>query len=153
MYLSKNFTLEELSKSLAALNRGLDNTPKKQHIENLKLLCTHVLQPIRDHFGLPVTINSGFRSANVNRAIGGSFTSQHMLGQAADIEIIGVHNADIWRFVVANLDYDQVIAEHLELKKPNAGWVHVSYNKGKNRKEALSCTVSGRYQQGLHFKR
>ena len=153
MYLSRNFTVEELSKSLAAINRGLDNTPKKHHIDNLRLLCVHVLQPIRDHFALPVTINSGFRSANVNRAIGGSFTSQHMLGQAADIEIVGVHNADIWRFVQTLPAFDQVIAEHLEVKNPSAGWVHVSYAEGKNRKQGLSCTVPGQYRAGLHFKR
>lgn len=151
MKLSPNFTLSELTKSLTALNRGLDNTPPPFAIENLRLLCVHVLQPIRDHFGKPMTIQSGYRSPNVNRAIGGSYNSQHMIGQAADIEIAGVSNADIWRFA-QSLDYDQLIAEHLTTKNPSDGWVHVSYNNGGNRKEALSAVGGGKYVKGLQFK-
>ena len=152
MKLSPNFTVAELSKSITALNRGWDNTPPPFAIENLQLLCTHILQPIRDHFGKPMTIQSGYRSPNVNRAIGGAFNSQHMIGQAADIEISGVSNADIWRFAVS-LDYDQVIAEHLTLANPSDGWVHVSYNSENNRKQAMSAIGGGKYVSGLQFKK
>lgn len=151
MKLSPNFTLAEMTKSLTALNRGLDNTPPPFAVENLRLLCVHVLQPIRDHFGKPMTIQSGYRSANVNRAVGGSFKSQHMSGQAADIEIAGVSNADIWRFA-QSLDYDQLIAEHLSKTDPSAGWIHISYNKDGNRKQAISAVGGGRYVPGLQFR-
>lgn len=148
--LTRSFTLSELSKSRTALNRGWDNTPGKTCVENLKVLCEKVLQPVRDHFNLPVVISSGYRSANVNRAEGGAWNSQHLIGEAADFEIHGVHNADIWRWILANLQFDQLIAEHLSSKDPNAGWIHVSYSKN-NRKQALSC-VKGNYPQGLHFE-
>lgn len=152
MMLTRSFSLQELSKSRTAMNRGWDNTPPPFAVENLKLLCEHVLQPVRDHFNLPVMISSGYRSANVNRAEGGSVTSQHMIGQAADFEIFGVHNADIWRFIdESNLEFDQLIAEHLKINDPNAGWIHVSYNAKKNRKQAISC-VNGNYVPGLQYE-
>lgn len=150
MMLTRSFSLQELSKSRTAKNRGWDNTPPPYAVENLKLLCEHVLQPVRDHFNLPVVISSGYRSANVNRAEGGSHSSQHLIGQAADFEIMGVHNADIWRFIKANLEYDQLIAEHLQLDDPNAGWIHVSYSDN-NRKQAISC-VNGNYVAGLQYE-
>jgi len=115
-------------------------------------LCENVLQPLRDHFNLPVTVISGYRSANVNRAVGGRFNSQHLVGEAADIEILGVSNADVWRFIVAELPFDQVIAEYLEKNDPSAGWVHVSYSRGNNRKEAMSC-VKGKYSAGLLYEK
>lgn len=150
-YLTANFTLEEMCKSQIALNRGWDNIAKGEFVENLKALCENVLQPLRSHFSLPVTVISGYRSVNVNRAAGGRFNSQHLIGQAADIEISGVHNADIWRFIYSSLPFDQVIAEHLKQDEPNAGWVHVSYNKVKNRKEALSCIGPNDYVEGLQY--
>ena len=151
MMLTRSFSLQELSKSRTAKNRGWDNTPPPYAVENLKLLCEHVLQPVRDHFNLPVTISSGYRSANVNRAEGGSHVSQHMIGQAADFEIIGIHNADIWRFILTLPAFDQLIAEHLSLSDPNAGWIHVSYNHKNNRRQAISC-VSGGYVKGLQYE-
>ena len=150
-YLSPSFRLSEFVRSQAAINLGLDNTPGPQAIENLRQLCIHVLQPVRNHFALPVRINSGFRSANLNRAIGGALSSQHMLGEAADIEIEGVSNAHLWEFISKLPAYDQVIAEYLEANDPNAGWVHVSYRKDRNRKEAISCISRGVFLKGLHF--
>ncbi len=152
MNLTRSFSLAEMCKSQIALNRGLDNTPSPFIVDNLKMLCEKVLQPIRDHFNLPVTVVSGYRSANVNRAVGGQYNSQHLLGKAADIEIVGVHNADIWRFIYGSMDFDQVIAEHLEQDDPTAGWIHVSYSLAKNRKEALSCVAAGKYVSGLQYK-
>lgn len=150
-YLSPSFRLSEFVKSQTAINNGFDNTPTPKAVENLRELCVKILQPVRNHFALPVRINSGYRSANVNRIMGGSPTSQHMLGEAADIEIEGVHNAELWNFITKLPEYDQVIAEYLEATDPNAGWVHVSYRKGKNRKEAISCISRGTYLQGLHY--
>lgn len=143
MNLSRSFTLAEMCKSQTAINRGWDNTAKGDNLENLKALCVNVLQPLRDHFNLPVAVISGYRRANVNRAVGGRFNSQHLVGEAADIEIFGVSNADVWRFIVAKLPHDQCIAEYLEKNNPNAGWVHVSYSRQNNRKEAFSYTKAG----------
>lgn len=150
-YLTANFTLEEMCKSQIALNRGWDNMAKGEVIENLRQLCENILQPIRSHFSLPVTVISGYRSANVNRAAGGKWNSQHLIGQAADIEIFGVHNADLWRFIYGKLPFDQVIAEHLKQDDPNAGWIHVSYNKSGNRGESLSCIGPNDYVAGLQY--
>jgi len=150
-WLSQNFTLEEMCKSSTAIKNGWDNTPSPNYINNLRLLCAHVLQPIRTHFNLPVTVSSGFRSANLNRAMGGSNTSQHMFGQAADIEIKGVANYILWQFIADNLSFDQVIAEYLEINSPSAGWIHVSYKSSDNRGQTLSCVGPGRYVTGLQY--
>ncbi len=106
MNLSKSFTLNELTKSQEATRLGIDNTPNKEHILNLKLLCENVLQPIRDFYGMPLSVSSGYRSAALCEAIGSSNKSQHTKGQAADFEIFGVANKDLADFVVKNLDYD-----------------------------------------------
>ena len=154
MNLSRSFTLAELCKSQTAINRGWDNMAKGDYIENLRALCENVLQPLRDHFNLPVTVISGYRSPNVNRAVGGRFNSQHLVGEAADIEIAGVSNADVWRFIVAELPYDQCIAEYLEKNDPSAGWVHVSHSRVNNRKEAFSYTkVGSKPVAGLMYAR
>jgi len=150
--LTRSFTLQELCKSQTATNRGWDNTAKGENIDNLRALCENVLQPLRDHFNLPVTVISGYRGANVNRAVGGRFNSQHLVGEAADIEIDGVSNADVWRAIVAELPFDQVIAEYLEKDDPNAGWIHVSHSRVNNRKEAMSC-VKGKYLAGLLYEK
>lgn len=150
MNLSPNFTLAEMCKSQTALNRGFDNMAKGEMVENLKALCENVLQPIRDALG-PVTVVSGYRAANVNRAVGGAFNSQHLVGEAADIEVPGVSNADLWRYIFKNLEFDQLIAEHIRQDDPSAGWVHVSYSRVKNRKEAMSCVATGAYVKGLKY--
>lgn len=150
MYLSPSFSLNEFVKSGAAIRLGLDNTPPPSAVENLRELCLNVLQPIRNKWGLPVVISSGYRSANLNHAVGGSSTSLHLFGQAADIEVPGVSNAELWRFIRGNLPFDQLIAEYLEADDPRAGWIHVSYKKFENRKQALSC-VGGAYVDGLKY--
>lgn len=150
MYLSPSFSLSEFVKSPTAIRLGIDNTPTDNVIENLRELCINVLQPIRNKWGLPVVINSGYRSPALNKAVGGASSSQHVLGQAADIEIMGVNNADLWKFIRSNLPFDQLIAEYLQPNDPNAGWIHVSYKKFENRKQALSC-VGGAYVDGLKY--
>jgi uncharacterized protein YcbK (DUF882 family) len=97
MNLTKNFTLEEMTKSETALRYDIDNTPNEQEISAMKLLAEKVLQPVRDHFGKGVKVNSGFRNQDVNQKVGGSRNSDHTRGQACDIEIPGVPNAETRR--------------------------------------------------------
>jgi zinc D-Ala-D-Ala carboxypeptidase len=139
MNLSKSFTLNELTKSQEATRLGIDNTPNEEHILNLKLLCENVLQPIRDFYGMPLSVSSGYRSAKLCEAIGSSSKSQHTKGQAADFEIFGVANKDLADFVVKNLDYDQCILEFWNENEPNSGWVHCSFNASGNRKQFLKA--------------
>jgi zinc D-Ala-D-Ala carboxypeptidase len=139
MNLSKSFTLNELTKSQEATRLGIDNTPNEEHILNLKLLCENVLQPIRDFYGMPLSVSSGYRSAALCEAIGSSSKSQHTKGQAADFEIFGVANKDLADFVVKNLDYDQCILEFWNENEPNSGWVHCSFNSAGNRKQFLKA--------------
>ena len=139
MNLSKSFTLNELTKSQEATRLGIDNTPNEEHILNLKLLCENVLQPIRDFYGMPLSVSSGYRSAALCESIGSSSKSQHTKGQAADFEIFGVANKDLADFVVKNLDYDQCILEFWNENEPNSGWVHCSFNKDNNRKQYLQA--------------
>ena len=150
--LSANFSLHELTKSEIALRLNLDNTPGEAEIESLRLLCEKVLQPVRDHFGKGVKVNSGYRSPESNAAVKGSKTSDHCFGRAADIEIPGVANADLAQWIMDNLDYTQLILEFYTPGIPDSGWVHVSYNPADLRKQELTATkVAGKttYLPGL----
>jgi hypothetical protein len=147
MNLSPNFSLHELTKSETALRLDLDNTPGEAETEALRLLCEKVLQPVRDHFGKGVKVNSGYRSPESNAAVGGSRTSDHTRGMAADIEIPGVANADLAQWIMDNLDYTQLILEFYTPGIPDSGWVHVSYNPADLRKQELTATkVAGKTQ-------
>lgn len=151
-YLSANFTLEELCKSQTALRRGIDNLPKEPEdtwiIENLTRVCGHVLQPVRDYFGVAFSPSSGYRSLALNRAIGSKDGSQHVKGEAADFEVAGIDNPDLAAWITENLDYDQVILEFYTPGDPNSGWVHCSATGGANRRVALTINGAGT-QQGL----
>jgi len=152
MNLSANFTLKELTKSDTATRLGIDNTPDDATIENLKLLCEMVLQPVREHFGKSVTVNSGYRSPESNAAVGGSKTSDHCKGQAADIEIDGLPNPELAQWIMDNLDYTQLILEFYTQGQPNSGWVHVSYDPNNLKKQELTAIkVAGKttYLNGL----
>ena len=141
MKLTANFSLEELTKSETALRLGLDNEPNDEQLANLVALCECVLQPVRDHFGKGVKVNSGLRTLAVNRAIGSKNTSDHTKGMAADIEIPGVANADLARFIVdSGMEFRQVILEFYTPGIPDSGWVHVSYNPADNKKQVLTVT-------------
>lgn len=138
MRLSNNLSLSEMTKSITAIRLGIDNTPTETHLNNMKALANNVFQPIRDYFGKPITISSGYRSEKLNKAIGGSLTSQHSKGEAMDIDNDGtsISNTDIFNFIKTNLIFDQLIWEFGDNKKPD--WVHVSYkSNGVNRKEVL----------------
>ena len=147
MNLTTNFSLNELTKSEVALRMDLDNTPGEAEIASLRLLAEKVLQPIRDHFGKGVKCNSGFRASAVNQATGGSSTSDHCKGQAADIEIPGVANADLAQWIMDNLDYTQLILEFYTPGIPDSGWVHVSYDPNNLKKQELTAMkVAGKTQ-------
>ena len=147
MRLSKNFVLSEMTGSRTASRRGIDNTPPPKAIAALKTLCVEVLQPLRDHLGKPITVTSGYRSPRLNRAIGGSGSSQHCKGEAADFKVPGVSHLEIARWMERKLNYDQLIYEFGE-----NGWIHVSYRAGRLRNMELSARrVRGRvrYFPGL----
>ena len=137
MTLSKNFSLKELTASQTAARKGIDNTPSPTHQGNLQSLCTHVLQPIRDHFSQVVTVSSGYRSEALCLAIGSKTTSQHAKGEAADFEIFGISNKELGDYIHFNLNYDQLILEYWKESDPNSGWVHCSYTDGNNRRQYL----------------
>lgn len=143
MKLSKNFSLAEMTKSQTALRKGIDNTPTEEETAKLKILCQDVLQPVRDYYGKPVTVNSGFRCLKLNRAIGSKDTSQHRKGEAADIEIAGVPNKELAEWIRDNLEFDQLILEFYSDDDPAAGWVHVSYTNGGRRNQCLTIGKSG----------
>ena len=137
MKLTENFSLLELTKSQTAERKGIDNTPSPTHQDNLKSLCTRILQPIRDHFNRVVSVSSGYRSEALCIAIGSKTTSQHAKGEAADFEIYGLSNGELAEWIRENLDYDQLILEFWTPESPNNGWIHCSYNSEGNRKEYL----------------
>lgn len=149
MNLSPHFTLAELTHT----NRPFPNDPGPVQLANLKTLCETVLEPVRAHFGKPVRVNSGYRSAKVNAAVGSKAGSQHMLGEAADIEIDGVPNADLARWIRDNLAFDQLILEAYHPGQPSSGWCHVSYRKGRLRKQCLTMTMQSHgavYSNGIN---
>jgi len=151
MQLSKNFTLAEFTKSQTAIRLGIDNTPNDELIKSAKLLAENVLQPVRDALG-PTSVNSGYRGPELNKAIGGAKASQHMTCQAADIEVPGVPNYELAKWIEDNLDFDQVILEFYTPGVPDSGWVHVSYTGKDHRKQSLTAAkVNGKtaYSVGL----
>lgn len=149
MILSKHFKLEEFTRSQIAARNNLANIPGSGEVKNLENICYEILEPVRAKFDKPVTINSGFRSLEVNRKLGSSDSSQHTKGQAVDFEIAGVANIQVAYWLVSNVDFDQCILEFYKPEDGAAGWVHVSYNeKGSNRKQVL--TFDGKsYSNGL----
>ncbi len=138
MKLSPNFTLQEFTKSQTALRLGIDNTPEEDHLVAAQSLFLMVVQPIRDHFG-PTVLNSGYRGPALNEAVGGSATSQHCKGEAVDLEVPGVPNAEVAEWIRDNLDFDQLILEFYTPGIPDSGWVHVSYKNEGNRKSILTA--------------
>ena len=146
MKLSENFSLEELTRSATATKLGIDNTPDEEHLNNLQVVVDEIAQPLRDHFGKPVRINSGYRSPALNDAIGGSKKSQHSKGEALDLEIDGVSNMEVADWITENCDYDQVILEFYNpAEGPNSGWVHASCKAdlSQNRKRNLIALKDG----------
>lgn len=148
MKLSANFSLAELTKSQTASRKGIDNTPSEEAIANLRLVCENILQPVRDHYGIPFSPNSGYRGPELNAAIGGSSRSQHMTGQAVDFEVPTISNFDLATWVRENLEFDQLILECYQPGVPKSGWVHCSYI-GSNQRGAVLTYSGGQYSNGL----
>jgi hypothetical protein len=140
MKLSEHLDLSEVVRSESAKRKGISNMPTAEHIANFKLLAENIFEPIRNHFRCPIIISSGYRSKELNAAIGGSATSQHCSGEAIDIDMDGtpngVTNRMVFDYIKDNLTWDQMIFEFGD--KENPDWVHVSYeSSGKQRKQIL----------------
>jgi hypothetical protein len=137
MQLTKNFTLEELTRSSKTKALRIDNSPNAEQLSNLKALAENILQPLRDGLAFPIKITSGLRVPALNKAVKGSKTSQHIYGEAADIKVLG-KNKIIFDWIVENLDFDQIIWEFGTDTEPS--WVHVSYKKNEvNRRQKLKA--------------
>ena len=135
MKLTAHFALAEFTRSESAKRHGVPNEPTPEHLQNLIVLCEKVLEPIRIKFG-PINISSGYRSKTLNHYIGGSLNSQHCEAKACDIDMDGMGgptNKEIFEYIKNELEFDQLINEF------NYGWVHVSYNLGKNRRQVLDA--------------
>jgi zinc D-Ala-D-Ala carboxypeptidase len=146
MKLSAHLDLSEVTRSDMAKRKGISNMPTPEHIENFKKLAENIFEPIRKHFGVPITISSGYRSKELNTAISGSLSSQHCQGEAIDIDMdgssSGVTNKMVFDYIKANLPFDQLIFEFGTKDAPD--WVHVSYEStGKQRKQVLRAVKVG----------
>ena len=152
MKLSNNFHLKELTKSETADRLGLKNQPTDEQLVALTVVVNQVLQPVRDKFGI-VTVNSGLRGEEVNKAVGGSKNSQHCQGEAVDFECYSVSNWELAKWIQSELDFDQLILEFYKKGDPQSGWVHCSYSRfGGNRRKQMTAMKIGRgikYENGL----
>jgi len=147
MKLSEHFSLEEMVKSQTATRKGIPNTPSEAHTEAMRKVCENILEPVRTHYSIPFTPSSGYRSAELCLAIGSSVNSQHAKGEAVDFEVPSIPNFEVAGWVVANLDFDQLILEHYT--GGNTGWIHCSYKETDNRKEVLTFDRKNGYRKGL----
>lgn len=138
-----NFKISELIHSDTAIKYNINNMPDVNSLDNILNLITYCLQPIRDKIKKPMIITSGYRSLEVNRIVGGATNSQHRIGQAVDFKIPGMTSRQIVDFIKkSGIEYDQLIEEYSN----NTSWVHISYNKGKNRKQTFL------YKNGVYTK-
>lgn len=135
--MGKYFTISELCKSDTAKARRIDNTPTEEVKRNLEALIDNVLDPLREAYGKPIYVNSGYRCPKLNRAVGGVSTSQHLKGQAADIDVNDTEeNKKLYDYITKNLNFDQCLWEN------GGAWIHVSYKKdGNNRKQAFALNA------------
>jgi len=137
--LSEHFTLGEMS------GRRQDNIPNSEHLINLVILTQRVLQPLRNKFG-SIRVNSGYRCKEYNKSIGGVSNSQHTLGLAVDIVPLNCEIEGVFKHIVDNLEFDQAILETGQYSQ----WIHVSYNLGENRKQAMTAKVTN---EGTHYSK
>lgn len=135
MQLTEHFTLNEFVRSETAENKHIDNTPSQEVVDNLRALCRNVLEPARMAFGSPVYITSGYRCPALNKAVGGKITSQHLRGEAADLQVRGVKNLrKLYNAIKEHGVFDQLL---YETNKSDAKWIHVSYISYGNRRQAI----------------
>ena len=151
MHLSRNFTLKELTTSQTAQRLGIDNTPEPIHLIALGALCHTILQPVREHFGRPVVVSSGYRCAELSKAVGSSEKSQHCRGEAADFEVVGVSNLEVAQWIESMLKdaVDQLILEGFD-GRPDSGWIHCSHSRcSEQRRQILRTSDFKNYLPGL----
>ena len=146
--ISQHISYREATKSSTASRRGIDNIPTDFQLQNMKMVAREIFEPLRRHHGKPIAVTSFLRSVELNKAIGGSKTSQHLQGGIsekeegaididADVYNNGITNAEIFDFILQNLEFDQLIWEYGDEDEPD--WVHASYRKGANRKSVLQA--------------
>lgn len=150
--LSRHFTLAEAMASNTARKLGIDNTPPDEIVPRLAFVAETILERIRANYGVPIVFDGGlswYRCPALNRAVGGARNSQHVTGEAVDVEVRGVSNIELAYFVRDHLDFDQLILENWDGVTPSSGWVHVSATlTGRHRREVLTY-AKGRYTKGL----
>ena len=138
--ISNHISYKEATRSITGYRLVIDNSPTLEHTYNMQILAEKIFEPLRKHVGKPICINSMYRSADLNKAVGGSMTSQHCKGQAMDIDDKYGHatNAEMFEFIRDNLNFDQMIWEFGDDKNPD--WIHVSYvSEEKNRNKMLKA--------------
>ena len=144
--ISKHISYKEATHSATALRRGLDNTPNDEQLKCMEEVAENLFEPLREWVGGPIKVNSFFRGEPVNTAIGGSKRSQHMKGQAIDIDDTFGHktNAEMYHYIKDNLDFDQLIWEFGDDKNPN--WVHMSWvsHRPNRKKLTIAKRVNGK---------
>lgn len=150
MKLTENLTLLEATKSNTATRLGIDNTPPPAIVERMIETAEKIFQPLRDALG-PIRVSSFYRSPELNRAIGGSKTSQHCKGEAIDMQGILATNKMLFNSACDLEDFDQIIWEFGTLEEPD--WVHVSYSKTHNRKQILRATKIGKRTAYVPWKK
>jgi hypothetical protein len=139
MQLSKHLSRAEFERSDAATNYGISNSMNSGQLAKAMALAINCFEPIREHLGKPIRVNSGYRSPAVNKRIGGALTSQHSLGEAIDLDL---HDRDLFEWIIDNVVFDQLIAEFPSQGK--ASWFHISYREGRNRKQVLVAIKKAR---------
>lgn len=144
--LSKHFTLRELTSTSSGLANQVDSL---QVLSNLRVLCTQVLEQVREHYGRPVIVHSGYRSPAVNKAVGGSGTSQHLKGEAVDFHVSGHSVYELATWISDALDYDQLILENFLPGIPTSGWVHCSFAKNNRGQDLTKFRGSKTYHPGI----
>ena len=150
MNLSKHFTLREATRSQTADRLDIDNQPRMEIIPKLVQVAHNILEPLRAHYGAPFTPSSWYRCQELNEVLGSRSTSQHVKGEAVDIELPTVDNLELAKWCRDNLDFDQLILEFYNLDDPTSGWVHCSYvSEQKNRGEVLTIQKGGILNAGL----
>jgi len=140
MKISEHLSLKEVTKSNTATRRGIDNSPTMEHLDNLKIVAEKIFEPLRNHFGVPIGISSGYRSYALNKAVRGSKTSHHCKGMALDIDadiFDNLTNKEIFDYIRENLEFTQLIWEFGTDEEPN--WVHAAYETGNLKKQVLQA--------------
>ena len=149
--ISAHFTLGELTFSDTAARQNIDNTPSPDIIEKLTRIANEILEPVRIHYGVGFRPNSCYRCPTLNKAVGSSSKSQHCKGEAVDIEVPGISNYDLAKWITENLEFDQIILENYRSGEPTSGWVHVSLKPAGQPNRKVALTYSNRhYTNGLH---